>query len=167
MEAEARHPPQDGRRPGIDTDTEPGLENYLRLSWFARTFVRVFNRHESMMWWAIPFSLWFTTWRYADHRAGPRPMTAPRTQVWLLADMAIALASSRPGRLYDRVRWMNLLVLVLLSLRVSGYVSAVAFVPNHRGMPPLTDEQGRRASRFTHLNSPTVLYPPYLPATTS
>jgi fatty acid desaturase len=59
--------------------------------------------------------------------------------------------------------WLNLLLLVAIPFVVSGLFSAVAFIPNHRGMPPLTTEQARRPARFSHLNSRTVLYPSYLP----
>ena len=149
---------------GIDTDSEPGLENYIKLGWLPRTFVRVFNRHEALMWWAIPFSLWFTTWRFAIVELVRGPMRRRAHKWWLLGDMAIALAFFAAVAAYTMTfGWVNLLVLVLLPFCTSGYVSAVAFVPNHRGMPPLTEEQGRRASRFTHLNSRTVLYPRYIP----
>lgn len=149
---------------GIDTDSEPGLENYLRMGRFTRTFVRVFNRHESLMWWAIPVSLWVTTWRFALIELFRGPMRRRAHKMWLLADMAAALVFFAVMTTYTIVfGWTNLLILVALPFAVSGYVSAVAFVPNHRGMPPLTEEQGRRASRFTHLNSRTVLYPSYLP----
>ena len=149
---------------GIDTDTEPGLENYLRMGWFTRTFVRVFNRHESMMWWAIPVSLWFTTWRFAIIELVRGPRRSRQHKLWLLADMAMAIVFFSAMAAYTMTfGWLNLLVLVAFPFAVSGYISAVAFVPNHRGMPPLTEEQGKRASRFTHLNSRTVTYPPYLP----
>ena len=149
---------------GVDTDTEPGLENYLKLGWFMRTFVRIFNRHESMMWWAIPVSLWVTTWKFAIIELVRGPMRRSVHKKWLLADMAAALVFFAGVIAYTvAFGWTNLLILIALPFAVSGYVSAVAFVPNHRGMPPLTEEQGRRASRFTHLNSRTVLYPPYLP----
>ena len=149
---------------GIDTDSEPGLENYLRLGWFARNFVRIFNRHEFLMWWAIPFSLWFTTWRFAIVELFRGPLRRRAHKVWLFADMAAALVFFAAVAAYTVVfGWASLLVLILLPFAVSGYVSAVAFVPNHRGMPPLTDEQARRPARFTHLNSRTVLYPSYLP----
>src|SRR6185436_16140373 len=124
---------------GIDTDSEPGLENYLQMSGFKRTFVRLFNRHESLMWWAIPFSLWFTTWRFAVIELLRGPMRRRVHKVWVLADMAIALAFFAGVVTYTiAFGWMNLLVLILLPFLTSGYVSAVAFVPNHRGMPPLT-----------------------------
>ena len=149
---------------GIDTDTEPGLENYLRMGWFMRTWVRTFNRHEFLMWWAIPVSLWVTTWKFAiiALRKGQHRRSSHRP--WLLADMAMGLVFFAAVAAYTvAFGWVNLLVLIALPFTVSGYVSAVAFVPNHRGMPPLTDEQSRRPARFTHLNSRTVLYPSYLP----
>jgi omega-6 fatty acid desaturase (delta-12 desaturase) len=149
---------------GVDTDTEPGLEDYLRFGWFKRTFVRSFNRHEALMWWAIPVSLWVTTWKFAIIELVRGPMRQRVHKRWLLADMATSLVFFAGVAAYTvTFGWVNLLVLIAFPFAVSGYVSAVAFVPNHRGMPPLTEEQGRRASRFTHLNSRTVLYPSYLP----
>jgi fatty acid desaturase len=149
---------------GVDTDSEPGLENYIRMGGFTRAFIRFFNGHESLMWWAIPASLWFTTWKFAIIALFRGPHRHRFHKAWLLADMATALAFFAAMAAYTvGFGVVNLLVLVALPFAVSGYVAAVAFIPNHRGMPPLTDEQARRPARFTHLNSRTVLYPSYLP----
>ena len=149
---------------GADTDTDPGLENYLRLGAFKRWMVRTFNRWEFLFWWAIPVSLWVTTWRFAII-----DLTLVRARrrghaVWAASDLAIAASFFVGLGVYTWFfGWINLLLLVALPFAVSGLIAAVTFVPNHRGMPPLTKDQARRAVRFTHINSRTVLYPPYLP----
>jgi fatty acid desaturase len=149
---------------GVDTDTDPGLENYLRLGWFARTFVRHFNRHEFLFWWLIPVSLWITTWKFAFIDLFSRRQRRSTHAFWAVADLALAASFFAAATLYTvYFGWLNLLLLVALPFFLSGWMAATAFVPNHRGMPPLTAEQSRRAARFTHLNSRTVLYPPYLP----
>ena len=149
---------------GLDTDSEPGLENYLRRGWFARTFIRTFNEHEWLFWWLSPLSLCVTTWRFAIINLASKRMRRGSQNAWVVADMATAVAFFTACGLYTvSFGGLNLLLLVLLPFAISGIVAAIAFVPNHRGMPPLTNEQGRRASRYSHVNSRTVLYPSYLP----
>lgn len=153
-----------GGVPGIDTDTEPGLEDYLKRGFVSRTFVRVFNMCEFLFWWMIPVSLWVTTWRFIiiDLTSRRNPRRSHRR--WVAADIVVATAFFVATALFTwQFGWLNLVLLVAIPFAASGLFSAVAFVPNHRGMPPLTEEQQRRPARFTHLNSRTVLYPPYLP----
>lgn len=153
-----------GGVPGIDTDTEPGLENYLKMGLFTRLFVRAFNTCEFLFWWAIPISLWVTTWKFAIIDLVSRRKTRRSHNRWVLADMAMALTFFAGLAVFTwSFGWLNLLLLVAVPFAFSGLFSAIAFVPNHRGMPPLTEEQQRRPARFTHLNSRTVLYPSFLP----
>ena len=149
---------------GVDTDTDPGLENYLRMGWAARAFMRTFNRHEFLFWWLIPVSLWVTTWKFAFIDLFSRRARRKSHNAWIIADMVLAASFFVAVGLYTvTFGWMNLLILIAMPFFLSGWMAATAFVPNHRGMPPLTAEQARRPARFTHLNSRTVLYPSYLP----
>lgn len=149
---------------GVDSDTDPGLEDYLKRGGFTRWLMRTFFRHEFLFWWLIPVSLWVTTWKYAVIDMMSRRARGRRHRVWVGVDMAVAAAFFVAIGVYVYfLGWLNLLVLVALPFAVSGLIAAVTFVPNHRGMPPLTNEQARRAVRYTHVNSRTVLYPSYLP----
>lgn len=148
----------------LDTDSDPGLEDYLRRGTFMRWVVRTFNRWEFLFWWAIPVSLWFTTWKYAfiDLWSGKR--RRQRRTLWNVVDMTVAASFFAAAAIYTVIfGWTNLLLLVVIPFFVSGWIAAVTFVPNHRGMPPLTNDQARRAVRYSHVNSRTVLYPSYLP----
>ena len=154
-----------GGVPGEDTDKVPLLGTYLRLWWPARFGMRLFKNLEFLVWWATPISIWVTTWVYAVKNLRRRSAHHRRSRRWTMVDMAVSGAFFAGAGLYTYAfGWTNLLMLVALPFAVSGIVGAVCFVPNHRGMPPLTAEQARNPARFSHVNSRTVLYPPFVPA---
>jgi fatty acid desaturase len=148
----------------LDTDAEWGLDDYLALGPLRRWWVRTFGRHEFLLWWAAPISLWITSWRFAIANLFAPRRAGPRRTLWSLSDIAVAAGFFFTLVLYTATfGWLNLLFLVLIPFAGSGVVAAVAFVPNHRAMPPLTMDQARRAARYTHINSRTVTYPLLLP----
>src|SRR4029079_13980452 len=131
---------------------------------FVRAWVRNFNRHEFLFWWAVPISLWTTTWRWAFVDLASRRERRRAHVRWLIADFVVAIGFFVALAAYTAsFGWLNLLLLVAVPFFVSGYFSAIAFVPNHRGMPPLTGYQARRPARYAHLNSRTVTYPRFVP----
>jgi fatty acid desaturase len=154
-----------GGVPGLDSDRDPSLQKYLAQRPLARWLSRTFYRHEFLFWWATPLSLWLTSWIFAVRllrTSGGRHRSRTR---WTLLDLAVSAAFFVAVGLYGFVfGWADLLICIALPFAVSGVVSAVCFVPNHRGMPPLTMEQARRPARYSYINSRTVLYPFFIPA---
>ena len=154
-----------GGVPGRDTDGERLLGSYLSRGAFMRGLVRTWCRHEYLFWWATPVSLWITTWTYAVRNLLQRADRYKRLRRWTLVDMGVSTAFFVAVGLYTwTFGWLNLLLMVALPFAVCGLVAAVCFIPNHRGMPPLTARQARRAARYAHVNSRTIVYPSCIPA---
>jgi len=150
---------------GFDTDSGPVLTDYFSHASLARWLIRTFRRHEFLFWWAVPFSLWVTSWTYAVMNLRTRGVRYRRRTRWTLVDLAVSAAFFLAIGLYAYFfGWQNVLLLVAVPLAISGLVAAVCFVPNHRGMPPLTIEQARSPARYSHVHSRTVLYPWFIPA---
>lgn len=155
-----------GGVPGADADLDPTVEEYMERGWLARRTARLLHEYEFLLWWATPISIWFTTWRYAILNLRTRGAAhLRRRRDWTIVDMIVGASFFVGAALYGwNFGWVNLGLLVGVPFAVSGVIAAVCFVPNHRGMPPLNEEQARRPARYAHLNARTVLYHPLVPA---
>ncbi len=156
---------QFGGVPDRDTDQEPKLEAYLSHGPLLRWVIRTSNRLQVLLWWAMPLTLWVNCWYYAARNLAARGTRYRSRTRWTIADMVVSAAFFGAAALYTATfGWANLGLLVGIPFAGAGVVGAVCFVPNHRGMPPLSEEQARRPARYTHVNSRTVLYPSLIPA---
>lgn len=150
--------------PGEDSDTGVEVGRYLGMSPARRFYTRLINEYEFLAWPLTPFLLWSTTWTHALRILRNGREHARRTRIWNIPDMLVAAAFFLAVCAYAWVFGaVNLLLCIALPFGVAGIVGAATFVTNHRNLPPLSEEQQARVSKYFHVNTRTVLFRRWVP----
>ncbi len=150
--------------PGLDTDAQYTVAQYVSMSARGRRAMRWVCEHEFLFWpLAIPI-LGGICWSYAlDIAQRPQHYSA-RVRRWNRADMALSLAFTLGLVAYGAAFGAGAFSCgVLVPLAVAGVVGACTLTTNHRNLPPLSAEQARAVRHHFHRNTRTLTFPRWLP----
>jgi len=149
---------------GVDTDAQCTVTQYVSLAPRGRRVIRWVNEHEFLFW---PFGALFIfgiCWSYSLDIAARPAVYSRRVRAWNVADMAMAVVITVAAAAYGiALGALHFAFAVLLPLAVGGVMGAATFTTNHRNLPPLTREEGRRVRAHFHVNTRTLTFPRWFP----